>query len=192
MQGGVFSERGEHWYVKPIFDWGWKDVWYFLFSRDLEYSGYYDKAFMAGLTPHWQRVAPWGNAAQARETRLFPMFYADFWEKAIRRLPEMRAMSRYGESKLFRSVMNKPDGMTWQNFTWRVIASFKDEPTRQFWTAYIKKALRKWNRKNSVPFPEEPAQVTEVDGTLYFETLQNWKRLAQISGKNDRFGRDKT
>lgn len=192
MQGGISSERGRHLYVKPIFDWAWRDVWYFLHKRELPYSAYYDKAFMAGLTPHWQRVAPWGNAAQGREVRLYPMFYSDFWEKAIIRLPEMRAMSRYGDTKIFRSVMNKPDGMTWQQYTWAIIESFKDEDTKRFWINHIRNVMRKWTKKNSIPFPDEPPEIIDLDGEIYPEIFQCWKRLASIVAKNDRFGRDKT
>lgn len=188
MAGGSVTDRGAALYVKPIFDWGWQDVWYFIQDRGVEYSKFYDKCFMAGITPHWQRVAPWGNVAQSRNVTLWSSFYPDFWDAAVKRLPELRAQARYGASKLFRQVMNKPDGMTWQEFTWALIAGYKDEETREFWTHYTESALRKWTKKNSIPFPDEPVMV---DG-YGLETLQCWKRIASVVSKNDRFGRDKT
>jgi len=174
-------------YAKPIYDWKWQDVWRAIDRFDWPYSKFYEKMFMAGVSPHYQRVAPWGNVSQARDVQYWPQFYPDFWDKAIRRLPELTAQHRYGSTKLYREAFNKPDHMTWMEYTFFIIASFEEEKVRKYWLQHVKETLMRWSEKNTYPFPDEPILI---DGKP--ESLKCWKRLATIISKNDMTGRDKS
>jgi len=174
-------------YGKPIHDWKWSDVWKAIGEFKWPYSAFYDKMKLVGRSPHLQRVAPWGNAAQSRDVQFWPVFYPDFWDKAIRRLPELKAQARYGNTELFREVMNKPDAITWQQYAY-ILLDHLQPADREFWFSFVRQVLKKWNKRNSIPYPDEPV-IIEGYGK---EVLHGWKRLCYIISKNDRTGRDKT
>lgn len=172
--GNFMHKRGnQYWNIKPIFDWGWQDIWKAIIELEWPHSTYYDKLWMKGYSPQLQRVAPWGNVAASREARFYPEFYPDFWEQAIIRLPELKAQARYGNSKLFKASA-KPTHMTWQEYTMKLIDNFDEEDVRDFWMLEIVCQLRRWNRKSTVPFPETDIGLG-----------RSWKQLANMIQKND-------
>lgn len=186
--GGHITNRGHTLYVKPIYDWKWTDVWRAIGLFDWPYSQFYEKCRLAGLSPHHQRVAPWGNAAQIRQVKLWPTFYPDFWDRALRRLPELSAQARHGDTKIYRGLLQKPSGWTWQKWVYKLVDDLPDQESRDYWIHHIKNTLKKWDNMTSTPFPDDNIFM-EGYGV---ETLQSWRYLARIISKNDRSGRDKT
>lgn len=181
MQGGHFISKkySAYWYARPIYDWRTRDVWKAIRENDWPYSAFYDRIRAYGITNiEEQRVAPWGNVAQSRSVHVYAALYPEFWEKAMRRMPELRAQNRYGNTKLYRVVQNKPPGLTWQEYTLRLIAVLPEED-RQYWVRQLKSILKRWERKTSMPFPEE---------ALPGGGMNCWKILARSIAKNDRIG----
>jgi len=191
--GDFFHEQGRHIYAKPIYDWHWQDIWRAIRINNWPYSDFYNRMLKAGVSPGNQRVAPWGNAAQTRQVKWWPVLYPDFWDRAIRRMPELRAQARYGMSKLYRQGMTKPTGITWQEYTWQIISNFDDPTVQEFWTRHIRDVLRTWDKKNTIPFPEEPIpEIVEATGEERIaDSFHCWKYMAYTVSKNDLTGRDK-
>ena len=175
ISGGDMVPKPYGWWAKPIYDWRHQDVWLAIKKFGWPHSKYYDRMWSRSNNPHTTRVAPWGNVASAREVSNYPALYPDFWEKAIRRLPEMRAQERYGNTNLMRSV-KKPSGMTWQEYALYILSQL-DEDSQRYWKSEIRNYLRAWKRKNTVPFPDEP--IPNV-------SMHSWKQLARAMEKNDR------
>ena len=181
IQAGRYIHKRPHgYYGKPIYDWNWHDLWKAILENGWPHSGYYDKMWTQGVSMVNSRVAPWGNVAGSREVRYYPAFYPDFWERAIRRLPELRASARYGFTPLYRTKLGKPKGLTWQEYFWLLLSQV-DEESRTYWTDEIERALRTWSTVSTMPFPEEPFKI----GTTLYE--KSWKRYCGMIGKNDRF-----
>ena len=176
--GKYIIKKGREIYGKPIYDWKVTDVWRAIILNDWPHSRFYDKMWMKKISLHYQRVAPWGNVAGVSYVSYYPEFYPDFWERAIRRLPELRPAYRYGNSKLYREIMNKPVHMTWQEYTYYLL-DMLDEENKAFWQKQIESIVKEWSRKSTVPFPEE--NIGEADDGM------TWKRFAYVIGKNDRF-----
>lgn len=178
--GRYIHDRGDHFYAKPIYDWAWQDVWKAILENKWPHSAFYDKTLRAGISPANARVAPWGNVASSRYIRLYPRFYPDFWARAVVRLPELLAASRYGDTKLYREALNKPLEMTWQEYTWYLVDHLQDEDDRDYWINVIEGSVRRWSDMSSQPYPE---RNFKLDGKTY---NQSWQRLAFNVGKNDR------
>jgi len=182
MNSGSWLHKHSHeWLTKPIYDWKWQDVWKSIIQNGWPHSVYYDKVWMKGVSMKDQRIGPWGNVASSRETRFYPEFYPDFWAKAIVRLPELRAMARYGSTKMYRARANKPEGITWREFCMQILQSLDDE-SRVFWLNQIEGYLRRWKNRTTLPFPDEPVKV---EGEKTWQS--SWRTLAVIIDKNDRF-----
>lgn len=184
-QGTFITDRGKQLYAKPIFDWKWQDVWKAIRENGWDYTAFYDKMTREGRSPHLQRISSWGNVAAARESYQWAAMYPEMWERAIRRLPELKAQARYGRTRLYRKVMNKPAGLTWQEYVFVLLDELNDEKSRAFWLKEIRDTLLKWRRKHSVPFPQEPVEGNEPHGG------RCWKGLAMAIAKNDLMGRDR-
>jgi predicted phosphoadenosine phosphosulfate sulfurtransferase len=189
--GSWMTNKRTYIYAKPIWDWTWQDVWRAIGKGGWPYSKFYDKMYLKGITPHHQRVAPWGNVASSTQVRLWPEFYPDFWMGAIRRLPELKPQSRYGNTALYRKVQGKPLGVTWQEYTFQIIDSFNDQQTKEFWTKHVRDVVMKYAKKNTIPLPEEGAEILGKNADAG-SAFQSWRRLAMIIAKNDLTGRDKT
>lgn len=170
--GDYVVQQGRHLYGKPIYDWTTNDVWRAIIKYQWPHSTFYDKLWMKGWALHLQRVAPWGNVAQS-QLIYYPEFYPEFWERAIRRLPELKPAQRYRMSKIYREVMNKPAGFTWQEYAMQLLSRLEPD-SKEFWTKQISNQLKRFARKSTQPFPEE-------DGFH-----PSWKKFCFLMGKNDR------
>ena len=175
--GTWLVDRGSHWWAKPIYDWDNEDVWRAIVREGWPHSRFYDRMWTVGVSRKDSRVAPWGNVAGGRDLQHYPAFYPDFWGRAIRRLPELRAAQRYGSTKLMREAMNRPLGMTWQEYAMKLLSELPDED-RAYWANYIGSALLHWRKISTQPFPQEP-----IAG---FSDHNSWKRICYQLGKNDR------
>lgn len=175
VSGGYILEDGNCIYAKPIYDWKAEDIWRAVIRFKWSYSKCYDKLRTVGLPLTRQRIGPWGNVAQARIMDLWAQFYPDFWQKATLRLPELRPAALYGDSKLYREIMSKPTGLTWQEYALKLLDQL-DEDSQAYWRHWLSNMLARWRRQSSVPFPQDSK-----------ESKLSWKHLCYRLGKNDRF-----
>lgn len=185
-KGSWLFPKPTYLYGKPIYDWTVKDVWQAILTNNWPYSDFYKKMRRRGVAWTNQRVAPWGNTNSARETQYWPELYPEYYDKVLRRLPELRAQARYGDTKIFREVMNKPAGLTWQDWALKLLSQ-QPEETQEHFIKMIRSLLLRWKRFNTVPFPDDD---TIVDGKK--NSLQSWKRIAMVVSKGSKHGRNAT
>lgn len=178
-QSGNYYARqdGGEFYAKPIYDWKTIDVWRFINEHHLGYSEVYNKMWLAGFSLIKQRVAVWGNVASSREARFYQEFYPDFYAMALRRLPELAPMARYGNSKLFQAgrASAKPLHLTYQEYALQILDGL-DPASKEFWANRITRTLVRQSKKSTQPLPE--IGVNSVD--------MSWKQLCTAMSKNDR------
>lgn len=174
--GGDYIVEDAHCtYAKPIYDWSAEDIWRGIIKFGWHYSRCYEKQRTAGLPLTKQRIGPWGNVAQVQVMDLWAQFYPDFWQKAIIRLPELRPAAMYGKGKLYREILNKPAGLTWQEYTMKLVDNLDDE-SQKYWRHWLTNMLARWDRQSTVPFPEDSAN-----------SKLSWKHICYRVGKNDRY-----
>ena len=165
---------------KPIFDWRWQDVWKAITSNKWPYSGYYDKMWLVGYTPRDQRVAPWGNVSSVRETRFYQSFYPEFYNQALKRLPEMSTAARYGASRLYNVTEEvPPKGMLWSEYALFLIEQIQDPDIRKYWYGVINQEVMGFKRKHTFPIPEVDYLI---DGQL---SSRCWKKFCRWIKKGD-------
>ncbi len=174
-----FHRKRHQIYGKPIYDWTTNDIWWAIREFGWDYSRAYDKQQQFGRSLKQQRVAPWGNASGSKETEQFATFYPDEWDRAIRRLPELKAQARYGKTKLYRKTLDKPAGLTWQEWTFKIIEDIENPTDRERLVSLIKRELKRWAKTHSIPLPDESISV---DGA---RLPWSWQRLAFLAAKND-------
>jgi predicted phosphoadenosine phosphosulfate sulfurtransferase len=193
LGGNWVHERRNHTYAKPIYDMNNLDVWRFILQHDrhcgcglaqLPYSKAYDKIARLGREALTQiRIAAWGNPrASARDGDKWAQLYPDTWDRALARLPELDAQSRYGKSTLFLKNKQLPPGMTWQEYAWHTLSQL-DADSQVFWRLQIERILKRWAMSHTQPFPDTNASM----GGGEYE-LQCWQRVVFMLVKNDRIG----
>lgn len=165
-------------YAKPIYDWSYKDVWKAILENAWAYSGFYDKCARAGINLVNQRVATWGNVRD-KTARYYPEFYPDYWEKVLKRMPEISALHRYGLTAVYRRNIEKPVGITWQQHALNILSRMSDED-KKFWFHQIKLKLKRWYDKTTVPYPDDFA----------YEGMGSWREIVAWLSKNDHTERD--
>ena len=58
-QGPLFKAQSDgFWHCNPIHNWGWRDVWAYILSNNLDYNHAYDHLQDLGIAPEKQRIGP--------------------------------------------------------------------------------------------------------------------------------------
>lgn len=58
--GRLYHVKGRNsWHCHPIGNWIWRDVWAYIFSREVVYNRAYDKLWEMNLPPSKQRIGPY-------------------------------------------------------------------------------------------------------------------------------------
>lgn len=180
--GSYVTRQGNHLYAKPIYDWKTTDVWAVIKREGWPYSAYYDKAKRLNLARFNTRVAPIGNVSSCGRMHLWAQLYPVFWDRVLRRLPELDSMARYGRTRLYHKSFDKPAGHTWQEWTWTLVSTLPVD-TQTYFRHEIARELVRWDRVHSMPYPEE---VYSEIGTKT-KGHHSWKHMAMIVGKHDQF-----
>lgn len=174
--GGMVTLAHKHAVAKPIYDWNVPDIWKAIYENKWDFSGYYTRFRKMGRGMNNSRVAPWGNVASIREVELFAAMYPDFWNAAIRRLPELIDIGRYGGTRLYMEGAGKPDGLTWQEWSDIILSGF-DANTRVEMIERVTVLVRRWARMSNAPFPDSAAMA---QGYEY-----SWQKIAAMLSKSD-------
>jgi predicted phosphoadenosine phosphosulfate sulfurtransferase len=193
LGGNWMHQRRNHTYAKPIYDLNNLDVWRYIAQHDrycdcglsqLPYTKAYDKIARLGREAITQiRIAAWGNPrASARDGDKWAQLYPDTWQRALNRLPELDAQSRYGKSTLFLRNKQLPMGMTWQEYAWHILTQL-DTDSQAFWQQQIERLLRRWASTHTQPFPDTAASMGNGE-----HEMQCWQRVCFMLVKNDRIG----
>lgn len=165
-------------YAKPIYDWSYTDVWKAILDNGWAYSAFYDKCSRVGINLVNQRVAPWGNVRD-KISRFYPEFYPDYWEAVLKRLPELSALHRYGNTAVYRRNTEKPIGITWQQHAFNIISRMSEDD-KKFWLHQIKLKLARWYAKTTVAYPDD----------FDYEGMGSWREIVAWLSKNDHTERD--
>lgn len=166
---------------KLIFDWTWQDVWKAITGNNWQYSGYYDKLWLVGYNPQFQRVAPWGNASSVRETRFYQQFYPEFYNKVLERLPEIHTAARYGDTRLYTVTEDiPPKGMLWSEYALYLIAQIEDETIKTYWYKTINQEVKAHKKKYTYSIPETEYLIDDKKSNRCWKQFCRWIKKGDL------------
>lgn len=165
----------------PIYDWSTEDVWTLIHKFGFDYNKAYDVFNRTDLHNKLlaQRICQPFGEEPVRRLDLYAQCFPDMWSKLVMRVPGVNTAYRYSRSELFQS-QEKPDNMSWQEFTWQLVEMQRDVETREMIRASIMRMLRRHARKT--PMPVDDSKAHPISGL-------SWRFLAKIAARGDLKGR---
>lgn len=163
---------------KPLYDWKTDDIWRAIAQFGWDYSKVYDDLHRAGKTAlRYQRVSSWGNASGFRDMAIYRDLYPDTFRAAARRLPEILDMASLGHTKLYRKSLDRPPGLTWQEWFYIIVEQIRDPETKAYISKQANQVLARWRARSTLPYPEEDVPGLKQD---------SWKYLCYMAAKQDK------
>jgi predicted phosphoadenosine phosphosulfate sulfurtransferase len=168
------------WLCDPIYDWMFEDVWVAPSRFGWDYNHTYDRFEAMGLKHNDQRVCPPFGEEPLALLHTWAICYPDLWHKMIARVPGVATGGRYALTELYGHHIDRPpEGLTWREWTFRVIDLYK-EPWRSYVATAVKGAIEMHQRKTQRPIDDSVSDP--MSGV-------SWRWLAQIALKGDFKGR---
>jgi predicted phosphoadenosine phosphosulfate sulfurtransferase len=165
----------------PIYDWRTEDVWTYYARENVPYNALYDRMHQAGLTIHQARICqPYGDD-QRRGLWLYQMIEPDTWARVVARVSGANfgaLHAREPGNVLGRIKITRPDGVTWQEFAMRLLASMPP-PARSHYEDKITMFIR-WYQLRGYP-----DGVIPDEGPANGKGVPSWTRICKAILKND-------
>lgn len=166
----------------PIYDWTSEDVWKLIHVKGYDYNRTYDvfnKTKLHGklLT---QRVCPPFGEEPLRGLWVYAECWPEMWHKMLNRVPGVATAWRYANTELYGIAIDKPDDLTWREYT---ELSIDEEPSEEIRT-HIKGVITRLVRNH---FKKTDDAIS--DDTPHPITGCSWRAFAQIAVKKDLKGR---
>lgn len=171
--GGLYN-------VYPIYDWRTEDIWTFNAKFNAPYNRLYDRMHQAGLTIHQQRICqPYGDD-QRKGLWLFHVIEPATWAKIIRRVNGANQGALYAQESgnvLGQRKINKPDGITWQEYAYRLLESMPPATAENYKNKIA--VFLKWYRDRGYPngIPDEGPATSNKE--------PSWTRICRALLRND-------
>ena len=172
---------GDHLYnAYPIYDWRTADIWTFNGKFKAPYNRLYDRMHQAGLSIHQARICqPYGDD-QRKGLWLFHIIEPETWSRVVARVNGANQGSLYskesGNVMGYRGI-SKPDGITWRQFSERLLASMPERTAEQYRNKIA--VFLKWyeDRGYSHGIPDE--------GPMTDKANPSWTRICKALLRND-------
>ena len=173
------SGHGNTFNVHPIYDWSSEDVWVLVKQQNLDYNRTYD---IFNRT-RWNnrllamRVCPPFGEEPLRGLWMYAECFPELWHKMLYRVPGVATAWRYHNTELYGiGPMQKPDGITWQQYLEIVYANYDEPETLGKVKAGVNSIRRRHYSKTDDAIPDE--EVHPLTGT-------SWKFLCKVATKGD-------
>jgi predicted phosphoadenosine phosphosulfate sulfurtransferase len=165
----------------PIYDWRTEDIWRYTGKFQMPYNRLYDRMHAAGLTIHQARICqPYGDD-QRRGLWLFHVIEPETWARVVARVNGANwgaAQAQSTGNALGRIKITKPDGITWEEFAYRLLESMPG-PTADHYRDKIAVFLRWYEMKRGY----EGGRIPD-DGPIE-KGHANWKRICKVLLRHD-------
>ncbi len=172
--------------IFPLYDWKTEDDWTAVFKFNLKYNDIYEQMYKNGLSIHEQRLCqPYGDD-QKNGLNQFKALEYDTWEKVLNRVHGVNFGNIYCRTSVLGFMKTeKPDSMTWQQYTVFLLESIGlyVPELRDHYYGKIKAFLR-WHEKK---FGIKANQIKdEEDKRLEnLRRVASWRRIARAIERND-------
>lgn len=166
--------------IYPLYDWATEDIWTFYGRTKTPYNRLYDRMHQAGLSIHQARICqPYGDD-QRRGLWLYHVIEPDTWTRVVARVNGANfgaAHARTSGNVLGNIKITKPEGITWQEFAYRLLESMPP-PVAEHYRNKIAVFLR-WYQVRGYPngIPDE--------GPATKKGVPSWTRICRALLKYD-------
>lgn len=169
----------------PLYDWRTEDIWGVVAKLDLRFNQIYELMYKNGLSVHEQRLCqPYGDD-QRNGLDQFKALEPETWEKVLNRVSGVNFGNIYCRTSLLGNIKSeKPDGMTWEQYTVFLLESLGlyAPEVRDHYYRKIKTFLKWWEKETGIRPEEIPDDKWELEG---YKQTPYWKRVARAIEKND-------
>lgn len=159
----------------PIYDWCTEDVWTYYARRRTPYNEVYDRMHQAGLTIHQARLCqPYGDD-QRKGLWLYHVIEPETWGRVVARVQGANfgaAHARTSGNVLGRIKIHKPDGITWEEYASRLLASMP-EPAAEHYRNKIAVFLHWYSVRGY------PGGVIPDEGPANSKDTPSWTRICK-------------
>lgn len=116
----------------PIYDWGWSDVWKFIYDYAIPYNRMYDHMFWANYSMYKMRVSNLVHEKSYKCLVDLPRFEPDTYDKLCKRISGISTASRYAAERLVFSNKQLPSHYkSWKEFRDFLLENVADEKIKQ-------------------------------------------------------------
>ena len=169
----------------PLYDWETEDDWIAVSKFDLKFNYIYELMYKNGLSIHEQRLCqPYGDD-QRNGLDQFRALESDTWEKVLNRVHGVNFGNIYCRTSLLGNIKSeKPDGMTWEQYTVFLLESLGlyAPELRDHYYKKIKTFLKWWEKEANITPDVMPDDQWDIKG---FRQAPYWKRIARAIERND-------
>lgn len=168
---------GQVYNAYPIYDWRTEDDWRYYGREHVPYNRVYDLMHRAGLTIHQARLCqPYGDD-QRKGLWLYHMIEPETWTRVVARVQGANFGARYAREAgnvLGRVKVEKPESLTWQQYTLLLLDSMPP-PTAEFFRTRISWFVQ-WHTQNTPGC--EDGEIPD-DGPLDRKN-PSWRRICKV------------
>lgn len=161
----------------PVYDWGTADLWKLHEQEDWPYNEFYDKMHQIGVASTKARNGtPFGaHPIRAKSPKQQRNWWPERYVRWERRHPGTVLAFDFGYD-LFNQEFAKPDDLTWEEFTAKVLNSF-DESERDDRVELVENRLEKhWNHSDSPLQQSEDCPQCGMSWETMSRDLIEWLR----------------
>lgn len=170
----------------PIYDWITEDIWIAVSRFDLDFNEIYELMYKNGLSIHEQRLCqPYGDD-QRNGLDQFRSLEYETWEKVLTRVHGVNFGNIYCRSSLLGNLKTeKPDGMTWEEYTVFLLESIGlyAPELRDHYYSKITTFLSWYKKEEGLNIEDIPdVEDKKMESA---KKKASWRRVARAIEKND-------
>lgn len=166
----------------PIYDWTSEDVWRVVQRFGLDYNRTYDVFNRTELHGRLltQRVCPPFGEEPLRSLWIYAECWPEMWHKMLHRVHGVATAWRYSNTSLYGVRIEKPEELTWEEYTGLLIENEPNAKVRD----HVRRTIRNLaaNHANKTHDPIGESEPHPLTGCC-------WKFFAQIAARKDLKGR---
>lgn len=173
------------WSFFPMYDWRTEDDWTAVARLDLKFNQIYELMYKNGVSIHEQRLCqPYGDD-QRKGLDQFRTLEPETWERVLNRVEGVNFGNIYCRTSLLGNIKSeKPDGMTWEQYTVFLLESIGlyAPEVRDHYHTKIRTFLS-WYEKEGVRLEDIPDEADRKLETA--KKTASWRRIARAIERND-------
>lgn len=126
----------------PIYDWGFNDVWRYIYENKLKYHKYYDFCFLKSVPPHAMRVSSLTHEKSFKSIADLPEFEPQTYEKLLKRIKGVSFAQETAKNKKMFKVQKLPKAYkTWIEYRNFLIETYPDKEKLQIFKRRFERHL---------------------------------------------------
>jgi len=187
----------EHFTFSPIYDWSFKDVWKFIYDKNLKYNRVYDYFYNYNYPLKNMRVSSLCHEISIKQAKLIHEIEPETWERAIKFIPGLNSFDHIDFDEL---IPNKLPKMfkTWEEYREYLLVNIVDKRHHNYYRkkfkifdkyfAYIGEEIGYWKKCISSIVYNDVDELVKLENfrkTPLAVAYLRWLRTGKITDKKE-------